>query len=156
MKRYRSHKVVEAAKILTIAKLPNGDYAVDLEEAGKSTLPANMITRYVPVPGDYVVRYEDGYQSVSPKKAFEDGYTSIEDEAAQTDEPLSQQRSQSVAIAAMHAANAPNVRNAALSYAMARTTGDMTEALFEADKVAKWLQTGELPAANVTTLRSAE
>jgi hypothetical protein len=31
----------------------------------------------MPLPGDYLVIYEDGYRSISPAKAFEDGYTRI-------------------------------------------------------------------------------
>lgn len=36
------------------------------------------LRRHLPVVGGYVVRYEDGYTSFSPAKAFEDGYTLIE------------------------------------------------------------------------------
>jgi hypothetical protein len=36
---------------------------------------SNMFVRYTPMPGDYYVVYEDGYQSFSPRKAFLDGYT---------------------------------------------------------------------------------
>lgn len=56
-------------------------------------------------------------------------------------------------------ANAPNVRNVALNIAASRQSvhgASVGELLIEADKVAKWLMTGELPAANVTSLRTAE
>lgn len=33
--------------------------------------------RSSPIVGDYFVLYEDGYESWSPKKAWEDGYTRI-------------------------------------------------------------------------------
>ena len=34
----------------------------------------------MPVIGDYFVRYADGYESWSPRKAFEEGYGLIGDE----------------------------------------------------------------------------
>ena len=34
----------------------------------------SLIARGEPKPGDYYVRYADGYESWSPAKAFEDGY----------------------------------------------------------------------------------
>jgi hypothetical protein len=37
-------------------------------------LPAIMFDRYTPEPGDFLVIYEDGYQSFSPRKAFLEGY----------------------------------------------------------------------------------
>jgi hypothetical protein len=37
-----------------------------------------MLARSLPVPGDYLVTYDDGYQSISPGKAFEEGYSEIE------------------------------------------------------------------------------
>lgn len=37
--------------------------------------PDKMFARYVPKPGDFFVRYEDGYESFSPRKAFLEGYT---------------------------------------------------------------------------------
>jgi hypothetical protein len=37
----------------------------------------SVVSRYWPKEGDYFVLYEDGYQSISPKKAFEEGYTRV-------------------------------------------------------------------------------
>lgn len=37
-------------------------------------VPPVMFARREPEVGDYLVTYEDGYQSISPKAVFEDGY----------------------------------------------------------------------------------
>ena len=60
MKKYKCHKVV-SAKPMTRHEFN--------ELKGKP---------FDPLGGEgYLVEYEDGYQSWSPKKAFEDGYTLI-------------------------------------------------------------------------------
>lgn len=72
--RWQSHKIVHAAPIVKIegdiitldVGLPGGHD--DVRAAPK------MFERYRPVPGDYYVVYDDGYASISPKKAFEEGY----------------------------------------------------------------------------------
>lgn len=77
--QYRSHKVVRAVEITSVATTPHefsmrlGDgrppafYAVGLSDP--------LIARYKPVAGDFLVRYEpDGYLSVSPRDKFLDGY----------------------------------------------------------------------------------
>lgn len=75
---FRSHKQVQAAVIhsiqdvggtLIILVKPYGDHRV---ETFQPTEPG-MVNRCA--PGDYAMRYRDGYQSVCPKKEFEDGYT---------------------------------------------------------------------------------
>ena len=73
---YCSHKTVWADKIEKLHEMRDGtgtqigcaSGAVVLAEPG-------MFERYTPVPGDYLVIYEDGYRSISPKAAFEGGYT---------------------------------------------------------------------------------
>ena len=73
--RWRSHKIVRAQKIREVT---NGQ--IQLEGPYPPIEPANgMFARYVPVPGDYYVVYDDGYASISPGQAFEDGYTRIEE-----------------------------------------------------------------------------
>lgn len=72
--KWKCHKVVSAASIM--------DYQANtiMLETGDVVTAANgMFARYTPQPGDYYVVYEDGYASISPKKAFEDGYTRMED-----------------------------------------------------------------------------
>jgi hypothetical protein len=82
MKRYVCHKIVEAAPIFSVFELS--------EKAGYSITfgftEADMRSHefpyqwsagapYRPQLGDYVVKYSDGYHSISPKAAFESGYT---------------------------------------------------------------------------------
>jgi hypothetical protein len=80
--RYKSHKIVEAVKINS---LEFGGYgSVVIQHAG-GQLKTN--DRYFEKfngsavkGGDlgYYVRYEDGYESWSPTKAFEEGYTKVD------------------------------------------------------------------------------
>jgi hypothetical protein len=80
MPRYVSHKEVWALEIEAV------EFGITLVGpklifADKSYEPIDLdpmvMARYTPKPGDYFVVYEDGYQSISPKKAFEKGYTKI-------------------------------------------------------------------------------
>lgn len=86
MQKYRSHKVVEAAPIVTACLGPDGSGVVGIEAAPGSDcfaepveVPAGFVrpgAAQQPREGDYLVRYQpEGYLSWSPKKAFEDGYT---------------------------------------------------------------------------------
>jgi len=69
MKRYRSHKVVEAG---VVQHVEAGSVTVDDEVI---PVPADIFARGVPVIGvDYLVRYADGWVSWSPKATFEAGY----------------------------------------------------------------------------------
>lgn len=72
MPSYRSHKTVKALQIEDIKGFVIS--FVDKAFPPVTAEPA-LIARYVPLPGDYLVIYADGYQSISPAKAFEDGYT---------------------------------------------------------------------------------
>lgn len=79
LKPYTCHKKVRAAEITSV-----GSYAtnvsgalvrpVTLNHDLTVDLPDVMFERYMPLRGDYLVVYEDGYQSFSPRKAFLDGY----------------------------------------------------------------------------------
>ena len=95
--RYRSHKIVQAARIVAVHRFdeaPQGVKSLTLEVLGKegvqefdpndsSLKQGSIFARYTPEPGDYLVVYQpDGYISISPKAAFEDGYTIIGDQAA--------------------------------------------------------------------------
>jgi len=80
MPRYRCHKIVYALKLTGDFKItPEGDAIADVADGGYAPilLKKDVTKRYFPQPGDYFVVYEDGYQSISPQKAFEDGYTRI-------------------------------------------------------------------------------
>ena len=77
---YTSHKTVRAAQILTVAD-DLKSVVVSLlgpkEEAPTTTIEVDPKTfaRGVPVAGDYLVVYQDGYVSWSPRAAFKEGYT---------------------------------------------------------------------------------
>lgn len=75
--KWKCHKIVQAAKIIRI----NGDRMIVEDAKGQAVAMSvdggTLFARYKPVVGDYYVIYEDGYASISPKKAFEDGYTRI-------------------------------------------------------------------------------
>lgn len=76
--RYRSHKIVRAAKIVAI------DFGerLDLAPHGVVEVDRTWIMEKRAEVGGYYVVYDDGYASFSPAKAFEEGYTLI-----QPDEP---------------------------------------------------------------------
>lgn len=83
--KYVSHKVVHAAKIRRWETVPaEGQRPAELVlflegfESPLMSVDPKLFARYVPVPGDYFVVYADGYQSISPAKAFEEGYTLAE------------------------------------------------------------------------------
>jgi hypothetical protein len=82
MKRYRSHKLVEAGVI--VERQPGRVRVADPMGPGSPPFPGEgewidvpdgIFVRGDPVEGvDYLVRYIDGYISWSPKAAFEAGY----------------------------------------------------------------------------------
>lgn len=82
MQTYQSYKRVKAAKIVEIVsseieRTPNGKREMHVRLEGCENvrvLRGDILARYLPVVGDYLVEYEDGYRSISPKKAFEEGY----------------------------------------------------------------------------------
>jgi hypothetical protein len=80
MQRYKCHKIVEAGLI---------DYfdgpAVILaggEKVALSPQDHERIGKMVKDGGGYLVRYDEGYLSWSPKKVFEDGYAIYEESEA--------------------------------------------------------------------------
>ena len=76
--RYKSHKIVQAARIRAI--MVNTDDGINTLalEGGESVQVVKGYMRHNPEPGGYYVRYPDGYESWSPAEAFEDGYTLVE------------------------------------------------------------------------------
>ena len=88
--RYRSHKVVEAAKVIDVTRLNDGGadlvltlgFGVDdvehrVDAAYVSRMDEAMLSDthdHTNPIGGYWVRYPDGYESWSPARAFEDGY----------------------------------------------------------------------------------
>jgi hypothetical protein len=78
MKTYRSHKIVQAAKIISATRGGDGKWTLGLEGGYIVTLDQAVTARYEPQAGDYLVKYPpDDYLSISPGKTFEDGYTEI-------------------------------------------------------------------------------
>lgn len=71
---YKSHKTVRAVPIEGFDYSSNSKVKIHLKGQPAVLLPSETVQRYKPVSGDYLVIYEDGYESFSPRKAFEDGY----------------------------------------------------------------------------------
>lgn len=81
MKKYRSHKVVEAGKIVKF-EVCDDHYLFWVDGQEKPiVVPADIFCRWKgPVVGSFLVRYQpDGYMALSPAKAFEDGYSKVEE-----------------------------------------------------------------------------
>jgi len=75
MPTYISHKRVQAAEILSVSPIAHdGKVRVIVNGYPDAYVPDTAVIRYKPQPGDFLVVYEDGYQSFSPRKAFLDGY----------------------------------------------------------------------------------
>jgi hypothetical protein len=76
---YRSHKLVQAAKIVTVEEDESGAGRIFCEELGATPLSVSVeyMQKHKPQPGGYWVRYGDGYESWSPAEAFEGGYTKV-------------------------------------------------------------------------------
>ena len=83
MKRFRSHKEVDAAEIIDILSSLTG-FEIVAETYDESnptkTYPVdeNFFKRGKAKPGDFLVLYNDNYLSWSPRKPFIEGYTEIE------------------------------------------------------------------------------
>lgn len=76
MKRYKCHKIVEAAKIVAAERNAKGEpWRVVCDDHSTNLVASNAgITEE---DKGYLVRYSDGYTSWSPTKAFEEGYSAI-------------------------------------------------------------------------------
>lgn len=80
MKTYKSHKVVEAAKI-TGLRAGDGGLLLCFRASPQVEVDGAWLTKHAPeqdpwkLIGGYFVRYPDGYTSWSPAGAFEEGYT---------------------------------------------------------------------------------
>ncbi len=86
--KYKCHKTVEAMKIVKLERVdfedePNKDSVLRLfgadNEDNVMTVDVSMdyYRKHLPKIDGYYVVYEDGYESHSPKIAFEDGYERI-------------------------------------------------------------------------------
>ena len=81
MRRYLCHKVVEAGVIADHQRAED-ELQVVLDDGELVAVPESFFARGDPGAGDYLVRYEDGYLSWSPKAAFEAGYNELEEEGS--------------------------------------------------------------------------
>ena len=80
MQKYRSHKIVEAGKISAVEFSTAAEAKIALVGGEMVTSSGGWKARFHGDDDDlgYFVRYEDGYESWSPTKAFEEGYTVVE------------------------------------------------------------------------------
>jgi hypothetical protein len=87
MPRYVCHKRVWALELEAIsepnyptANNPTPARQLVFRDRGFAPIMASeeMFSRYIPVPGDFYVVYNDGYKSFSPRKAFLEGYTKVQ------------------------------------------------------------------------------
>ena len=84
MPKYKSHKIVHALKIKSIANAEGGEQDPGgvmitpvLERYAPFYVDGSYVKKHNPQPGGYYVVYKGGYKSWSPKEAFENGYTLI-------------------------------------------------------------------------------
>jgi hypothetical protein len=78
MQKFKSHKVVEAAKI-TKVEVHTGSAVLHFgNEISPIEVSESWFNKHYPVAEGYLVRYADGYLSFSPAKAFEEGYTAVD------------------------------------------------------------------------------
>jgi len=80
--RYESHKNVgalEVAEVGNYTTAPDGSVVrrVTFTNGNYADLPEVMFARYVPSKGDFLVFYENAYQSFSPRQVFLDGYSPV-------------------------------------------------------------------------------
>ncbi len=78
MPKYQSHKQIWALRVEKCEPIA-GSYLLTFLDVGYGprNVKAEVVSRYMPKEGDYFIVYPDGYESISPKKAFEDGYTKV-------------------------------------------------------------------------------
>jgi hypothetical protein len=88
MRRYRSHKLVEAQDLKDKKVLLNqnvdGSISVFIGTTNeRETIPANRVNAFTlpEIEDGYLVKYEDGFISWSPRKPFEEGYDAIPPDA---------------------------------------------------------------------------
>lgn len=89
LKKFQSHKVVEAAKIVSTEPLKTpGAVALVFEDGSKQAMSPEWVEKHTPEAGGYFVRYADGYESFSPAEAFEGGYAPFDPAAPTPDDRI--------------------------------------------------------------------
>ncbi len=79
--RWQCHKQVSADRIVQLNRTPEGRRAWVLAGGAVIEVSPDLAARAAKMTRDdlgYYVRYDDGYESWSPSKAFEDGYSRLE------------------------------------------------------------------------------
>lgn len=97
MKRWQCHKVVSAARILSITRTREDGarlllLATEHLEPGSHDLvevTPEWIDQRSAYAGGYYIVYDDGYTSYSPAPPFEAGYTPLTGAVKSTEEPTS-------------------------------------------------------------------
>lgn len=84
MAEFQCHKIVKAAVIKNVTGIyqKGADLALVIGLPGTDIeIPylaiADMVSRFEPSVGDYVVLYENDYVAISPKQPFDDGYAQL-------------------------------------------------------------------------------
>ena len=75
MQKYKCHKIVKAMQIQRMEAQSEDDGFVLLGDGEEHFVTDSWFKKFSPQIGGYLVEYQDGYQSFSPKEAFEEGYT---------------------------------------------------------------------------------
>lgn len=68
---------VMARRIISSSGGPDMPLSLHLDDGATYVPPAEMMARYVPCSGDYLVTQEDGYEYLNPKDVFERKYSPI-------------------------------------------------------------------------------
>lgn len=79
--KYKANPVrVDAFKIVSVAGHRNGDGSLNVatDDGENRCAVAGMVSRMMPVPGDYWVIQEDGYVYLNPKDVFERKYSPVD------------------------------------------------------------------------------
>lgn len=84
LQTYQCHKLVNAAKIQSIALVSTSDleagYTITFSGSIQTIhVTSEWVRKHQPDAGGYYVEYSDGYTSYSPAQAFEDGYMPVDD-----------------------------------------------------------------------------
>ncbi len=76
MKYQANPVIVDAFKIVSVSSLQDdGSMSIATDDGQNRQADAGMLARYHPVPGDYWVIQEDGYEYINPKDVFERKYS---------------------------------------------------------------------------------
>lgn len=159
---------VSARRIAAVDHIEN-EIHVCFEDDSSMILDAQMIARYIPVMGDYIVTQEDGYLYVNPRDVFERKYRAIEPnedfdnlalslelsghsrEIATRDQRIAELEAQ---LAAARSQEAERAANTALQVRAQITSQVLSNGgvrpLKRANEAVQYILTGELPEGQCT------